>query len=610
MTGEPAAFMSYARFDDLHDDGKLTAFRERLAAEVRAQTGQKFAIFQDRADIAWGENWQQRIVQALDNATLLLVIITPGFFHSPHCRAEVQQFLDRERQLGRDDLILPVYYIKTPEIDDPGRRADDPLAAALAARQYADWRELRFEPTTSPDAHKAIAQLAARMCDTFWRPAATIPPPPGPWVMPGAQAPRTASQASPGPSRQAQGLDQAAEVRTEQLRQQLAEAEARADRAVREAEARGREADELRQQLGDVRKPEIPDVSAAPFWDVLDPTEREMLRSVASMRTFAKEAAIMQQGEPADHVIVILAGKASIRVNENGRERELAKRSRGQLIGERAALEVSIRSATVIALEQIWALVVQTKDFATFISANPRVLAFVQNQRHARGTDDPDGYDHHPRNPTGSRAAPVNGMAAGQPNGVPAGHQRSLNGENCTVILTDVVAFGARKRTDTDRSIIRETLYNMMKAGMQGFSGARLEDRGDGILIVIPPDVPTTKAIDQLLRVLPRALDQHNSSQHNPAQFQLRLSVSVGPVASDAMGVTGEAIIAAARMVEAPAFKEAFTGSTVRLGVIVSPFVYDTVIRHDQDQDYVASYSPVPVEVKESRTTAWMMLIG
>jgi parallel beta-helix repeat protein len=177
MAGQPAAFMSYARFDDQHDDGQLTAFRERLAAEVRMQTGEKFLIFQDRTDIAWGENWQQRINQALDTVTLLLVIITPGFFRSPHCRTEVQQFLDRERQLGRDDLILPIYYVSTSEIDDPARRNADLLAATLAARQHADWRELRFEPVTSPVARRAIAQLATRMRDTFWHPPASTPDP-------------------------------------------------------------------------------------------------------------------------------------------------------------------------------------------------------------------------------------------------------------------------------------------------------------------------------------------------------------------------------------------------------------------------------------------------
>ena len=55
MGRQPAAFMSYVRFNDQHDDGQLTQFRERLAAEVRVQTGEEFAIFQDRNDIAWGQ---------------------------------------------------------------------------------------------------------------------------------------------------------------------------------------------------------------------------------------------------------------------------------------------------------------------------------------------------------------------------------------------------------------------------------------------------------------------------------------------------------------------------------------------------------------------------
>jgi F-box protein 11 len=189
--------MSYARFDDQHDDGQLTAFRERLAAEVRAQTGEEFAIFQDRTDIAWGQNWQQRITQALDTVTLLLVIITPGFFNSEYCRTEAQQFLDRERHLRRNNLILPVYYISTPQIDDPGCRAGDQLAAAIAARQYADWRELRFEPLNSPDARKAIAHLASMIRDTFWHPPATTPAP-DPKGIPEGQAPgRAATRTEP-----------------------------------------------------------------------------------------------------------------------------------------------------------------------------------------------------------------------------------------------------------------------------------------------------------------------------------------------------------------------------------------------------------------------------
>jgi WD40 repeat protein len=169
MSGEPAAFMSYARFNDSHDRGQLSQFRERLASEVQAQIGREFVIFQDRADIAWGQNWRQRIEETLDVVTLLLVIITPGFFNSTECREELARFLGRERVLGGSDLILPVYYISAREMDDPVVRESDELARALASRQFADWRELRFEPFTSPRVRRAIAQLASRMRDTFWQ---------------------------------------------------------------------------------------------------------------------------------------------------------------------------------------------------------------------------------------------------------------------------------------------------------------------------------------------------------------------------------------------------------------------------------------------------------
>ena len=171
----PAAFMSYVRFNDAHDDGQLSQFRERLAAEVQAQTGVEFAIFQDRNDIAWGQNWQQRIDEALDAVTLLLVIITPSLFRSPPCRAEFGRFVDRERALGRADLVLPVYYIGAREMDDPATRKSDEMAAVLASRQFTDWRELRFEPLTSPLVRKSLAQLASRIRDAFWQSAAAAP---------------------------------------------------------------------------------------------------------------------------------------------------------------------------------------------------------------------------------------------------------------------------------------------------------------------------------------------------------------------------------------------------------------------------------------------------
>jgi F-box protein 11 len=168
---EPVAFLSYVRFDDEHEDGQLSQFRARLSAEVRLQTGVDFPIFQDRNDIAWGQHWQTRVEETLDTVALLIPVVTPSFFRSPACRDECTRFLDRERQLGRQDLILPVYYVGTPELDDAARRDADDLAQTLSMRQYADWRELRFEPMTSPVVRRAIAHLASRLRDTFWHPS-------------------------------------------------------------------------------------------------------------------------------------------------------------------------------------------------------------------------------------------------------------------------------------------------------------------------------------------------------------------------------------------------------------------------------------------------------
>jgi parallel beta-helix repeat protein len=163
----PIAFMSYVRFDDQHENGRLTEFRDRLSGEVHMQTGVEFPIFQDRNDIQWGQNWKERIIDSIDGATFLITIITPSFFVSAACRYELELFLKREKKLKRNDLVLPVYYVGSKLLDDEAARVKDKLAQEIAKRQFADWRELRFEPLTSPQVGKTMAQLAAQIRDAL-----------------------------------------------------------------------------------------------------------------------------------------------------------------------------------------------------------------------------------------------------------------------------------------------------------------------------------------------------------------------------------------------------------------------------------------------------------
>ncbi len=137
------------------------------------------------------------------------------------------------------------------------------------------------------------------------------------------------------------------------------------------------------------------------FWDALSPGERQAFRSRADERTFASGARLVREGETADHVIVILSGWTEIRVGACGAEQVIARRGPGQLVGERAALHVSVRSATVVAQEMVHALVVRTHDFAAFLSEHPAVLGIVEEQVYARLTEHsgPERQEQRPGRP-------------------------------------------------------------------------------------------------------------------------------------------------------------------------------------------------------------------
>lgn len=185
-----------------------------------------------------------------------------------------------------------------------------------------------------------------------------------------------------------------------------------------------------------------------------------------------------------------------------------------------------------------------------------------------------------------------------------------FSGENCTIVLTDVVGYGAYERNDRDRRTIRGAHQNMMQAALGDmWKKERTRDRGDGLLVVVPPHFPTIAVMERLHRTLPEELRRHNGAHDAPVCFQLRIAVHVGPVTTDEVGWSGEVIIRTARLLEAPVLKEAMAATGASLGVIVSMFVYETVIRHADEWADQDSYNEVEAHVKESRVPAWMQLI-
>lgn len=136
---------------------------------MRLQWGAEFPIFIDRKDLKWGQQWKARIEESLDGVTFLIPILTPGYFKSEWCRKELRRFLKRETDLKRSDLILPVYYVRCPVLEDEEKRAADDLAQVLHERQYKNWRHLRHEPWTTPEVGRLFEQMALEVVEALER---------------------------------------------------------------------------------------------------------------------------------------------------------------------------------------------------------------------------------------------------------------------------------------------------------------------------------------------------------------------------------------------------------------------------------------------------------
>ena len=112
-----------------------------------------------------------------------------------------------------------------------------------------------------------------------------------------------------------------------------------------------------------------------------------------------------------------------------------------------------------------------------------------------------------------------------------------LISQNCTVVRTDVVAFGANERNDEDRRIIRQSIMAMTRSALGSvWDTCRPEDRGDGLLIIASPGIPTAQVIERLLAVLPPELKRHNRIHSDSVRIRLRVAVEVGPIEENSVG--------------------------------------------------------------------------
>jgi hypothetical protein len=166
---KPVGFWSYSRQDDELSQGRLSGLRSLLMSEIQQQYGRdRVQLFQDVSAISAGAEWEREIRNSLNNSTFFIPIITPNFIQSEWCCAEVNIFLQREKQLFQTypDLpqrsrIFPLQMIDITGVDPYDRH----VLAALEKRQWIDFRPLRFRSLQDEAVQRALAEFASSIRD-------------------------------------------------------------------------------------------------------------------------------------------------------------------------------------------------------------------------------------------------------------------------------------------------------------------------------------------------------------------------------------------------------------------------------------------------------------
>jgi DNA-binding transcriptional regulator YhcF (GntR family) len=160
--GAPAttwkAFLSYARRDDENSHGAITELKQHIQEEYEMQTAERLDIFQDTEGIECGEDWRKAVGKQLGATVFFIPILTPTYLRRPHCIQELREARWRFSDLGLDRGIYPIHFVDITDCTE--ELEDDDLAGFITHTQAnCDWRDLRFESSSSPAYRKGIKKI-------------------------------------------------------------------------------------------------------------------------------------------------------------------------------------------------------------------------------------------------------------------------------------------------------------------------------------------------------------------------------------------------------------------------------------------------------------------
>ncbi|WP_411109819.1 hypothetical protein [Streptomyces sp. c-19] len=130
------------------------------------------------------------------------------------------------------------------------------------------------------------------------------------------------------------------------------------------------------------------------------------------------------------------------------------------------------------------------------------------------------------------------------------------------------------------------------------------EDRGDGILAALRPDVPPSLMVGRWIDTLYESLRAHNKGRARP--LRLRIGMNAGLVVQDQHGLVGRAVDLAARLCDSPMAKRIMNETPgVDLLVVVSDWLYANVVVEGGPYVEPDHYRRARIRSKETDEVAW-----
>src|SRR3954471_2907060 len=107
-------FLSYARANDytpLNSDPYLTIFYKLLSQAIRDRRGLPDTVevgFFDQRDLKLGDQWDAKLVEALQTSNVFIAIASPAYFKSEYCGKEWALFRQRLVHAANGETIAPL----------------------------------------------------------------------------------------------------------------------------------------------------------------------------------------------------------------------------------------------------------------------------------------------------------------------------------------------------------------------------------------------------------------------------------------------------------------------------------------------------------------------